>query len=162
MTRKSQLVVSAAAALVGLGVVAALWLTHETPPQDDPPAQDSSASSSGSAKDKPADPHALSEIRQAYQDSLAGSAPPGMVELMQGPGAGKPAAGDLPPLPDPFVVPAGHRPESSGSSGDLPPLPPLPPDVAAKSKPLPPPAEEKKAPKEAPASDLPPLPPAKK
>jgi hypothetical protein len=161
MTRKSQLVVSAAAALVGLGVVTALWLTHETPPQDDPPAQADSTPSSGSAKDRPADPHAMSEIRQAYQDSLAGSAPPGMVELMQGPGAGKPA-GDLPPLPDPFVVPAGHRPESSGSSSDLPPLPPLPPDVAAKSKPLPPPAEEKKAPKEGPASDLPPLPPAKK
>jgi hypothetical protein len=159
VTRKTQFLVSAAA-LLGVAAVAVLWLRHgttDTPaPQPDPTPAASAQSPSG---DTPPDPQVMGQIREAYQKSLAENAPPGMVELMQGPDAGKP--GDLPPIPDPFVVQAGSKGDSGPASGEL---PPLPPGADGKPKPLPPidalPVGGK-APKEGPSPDLPPLPPAK-
>ncbi len=153
MTRKTQFLVSAAAALLGLAVVTVLWLRHGAADNPTPPPEPAPAAQAAPS-DGPPDPQVMSQIREAYQQSLAENGPPGMVELMQGPKASQP--GELPPLPDPFVVPAGH---SEGQSADLPPLP-----ASGKPKPLPPldtaPVVEK-APKEAPSPDLPPLPPGK-
>jgi hypothetical protein len=161
VTRKTRFLVSAAAALLGLAVVTALWWHYGSTPADNPapqPEATPSPSAQAAPTDQPTDPQMLGQIREAYQKSLAEGAPPGMIELMQGPGAGQP--GDLPALPDPFVVPAGAKGDSAPSAD----LPPLPPTESGKPKPLPPidpapPAE--KAPKEGPAPDLPPLPPVK-
>jgi hypothetical protein len=149
VTRKTQLGLTAAAVLLGLAVTAGWWLMHghATPPADPPQVQ---------APDGPPDPHRLGLVREAYQQDLKENGPPGMVEMMQGNG-GAPAA-DLPPLPDPFVIPAGYQPSAPSSSADLPPLPPLPPE-----KPQPPAPEKSSAPDKPMApggpSDLPPLPP---
>ncbi len=158
MTRKTQFLATSAAALLGLAVVTALWIHHgSTAPDSSAPPTGAPAAQAAQA-DAPADPQALGQIRDAYQSSLAETAPPGMIDLMHGPAAGQP--GDLPPLPDPFVVPASGG-SDAGSSAEL---PALPPPSDGKPKPLPPietvPAAEK-APKEAPSSDLPPLPPIK-
>jgi hypothetical protein len=164
VTRKTQFIVSTAAALLGLAVVAVLWLHHGHDTASDKPASPPETAQSEAAgaapNNEPVDPQVMSQVREAYQKSLAEGAPPGMIELMQGPGNSQP--GDLPPLPaDPLVIPAGHH-ESSGSSADLPPLPPNP---TGKPKPLPQldatPTGEK-TPKEAPSPDLPPLPPLPK
>jgi hypothetical protein len=161
VTRKTRFLVPAAAALLGLAVVAALWWHHGSTATDTPappPETTPSPSAQAAPADQPPDPQMLGQIREAYQKSLAEDAPPGMVELMQGPSAGQP--GDLPPLPDPFVVPAGAKGNSAPSAD----LPPLPPPESGKPKPLPSidsvPAADK-APKEGPAPDLPPLPPVK-
>jgi hypothetical protein len=137
VTRKTQILLVTAAALVGLAGATALWLTH------DDGASQTQNTPAPAQPDGPPDPQALSEVRKAYQDELAKDAPPGMIELMQGPDKGQTKPGELPPLPDPFVVPAGHQ--SGGSSGELPPLDPVP---AAKP-----------AAKEARPPNLPPLPP---
>jgi hypothetical protein len=159
MTRKTRFFVPAAAALLGLAVVTALWWHHGSTATDNPaPQPEASPSAQVAPSDQPPDPQVMGQIRDAYQKSLAENAPPGMIELMQGQGG---QAGDLPPLADPFVVPAGHQGDAGPSSGDLPPLPAA---EAGKPKPLPPldpaPAADK-APKEGPAPDLPPLPPVK-
>jgi hypothetical protein len=158
-TRKTQILVSATAALLGLAVVAVLWLRHgsadNSPPQHEPAPAVSAQSPSA---ETPPDPEVMGQIREAYQKSLAENAPPGMIELMQGPNASKP--NDLPPIPDPFVVPASGTGDGS-SSGEL---PPLPSSTNGKPKPLPPidaVPVEKKAPKEGASPDLPPLPPLK-
>jgi hypothetical protein len=154
VTRKTQFGMSVAAAVIGLAVVTALWLTRpNTPPPDDaaPPTTPPAASDPTSPEEMQ-DPRVLAQVRQAYQQQLAQGAPPGMIELMEG---GGPAAGELPPLPDPFVVPAGYRPESAPAAD----LPPLPPDLATQPELLPPP-DESPAPKAGSAADeLPPLPP---
>jgi hypothetical protein len=159
MTRKA-LVVTAAAVLVALAAVTAFWLTHgdKAPPDDSAAQADTTPPSHptpSSPTEEPTDPRVLGEIRKAYQESLAEGAPPGMLELMHGP---QPGANELPPLPDPFLVPAGHA-ESGSSSAEL---PPLPPDVTSGAKPLPPPPPPtgaEKMPKEGASSELPPLPP---
>jgi hypothetical protein len=148
VTRKTQILLGAAA-LVGLAAAAAFWLTRDNGPAPD----DAHAQTPPTApKDGPPDPRTLSEVRHAVQENLTEGAPPGMVELMHGPEKDqpKPKPGELPPLGDPFVVPAGHQ--SSGPPADLPPLPPLPSVDPA------PPAKKPAAKEEAPA-DLPPLPP---
>jgi len=161
MTRKTQVVVTAAAALTGLAVLTALWLTHgSNPPVDDTPSQPprTHTATPDSSKDAPVDPSVMAEVREAYRKSLNEGAPPGMLELMGGSGSGKSASNDLPPLPmpDPNVTPVKY------SSGPSPDLPPLPSEEATRPELLPPPVESpalgKKSP-EAPASDLPPLPP---
>jgi hypothetical protein len=157
VTRKTQILVPSAAALLGLAVVAALWLRHAQEPAPTDPEPAAAPSAKAKPADVPTDPQMVSEIRDAYQSSLAENAPPGMIELMQGKGAGQP--GEPPPLADPFVVPAGHTGDA-GASGDLPPLPTA---GGGTPKPLPPldkPAAGK-APKEGPSPDLPPLPPVK-
>lgn len=127
MTRKTQFGLTAAAALLGLGLVTTLWLTHgkDAPPDDTPPrahTTPAAGASDAAPNEDPTDPQVLALTRAAYQQHLADGAPPGMVELMQGPGAGQPGAPDLPPLPDPFVAPARYDPEPV-SPGGLPPLP---------------------------------------
>jgi hypothetical protein len=159
VTRKTQLGLAAAGVLIGLGLAIVLWLTRGTdaPPDNSPPPAQTAPTAAATPDDGQADPAVISQIRAAYQKSLADSAPPGMVDLMQG--TGEPGAGDLPPLPDPFVVPARYNPEPV-SPGDL---PPLPPDLAAKPELLPSPDESPAAGKaEKPADDLPPLPPPAK
>jgi len=169
VTRKTQIVLTVAGALVGLAVVTALWLTRGGPPPDDPApsvqATPAPATAHPAPKEEPPDPHVLAEIREAYQQSLAENGPPEMVELMQGPGAGKPK--ELPPLPDAAVTPAQYNP---GPSPDLPPLPPLPPSPTARPEAPPPlpdvPPAAGKMPKESPPKEpptpLPELPPAPK
>jgi hypothetical protein len=157
MTRKTQVVLTAAAVLVAFAVVIGLWLTRDgTAPADDTPSRAHAAPPSANPESPPAplDPQALAEVREAYRKSLAESAPPGMLELMQGPG--QPADG-LPPLADPFVTPAQFNPAPAAD------LPPLPPELASRPELLPPPDESPAAgkAKEGPASDLPPLPPVK-
>lgn len=156
MTRKTQFLVSASAALLGLAVVAVLWLRHgaadnPTPPPDPAPA----VTAQSPSPETPPDPEVMGQIRDAYQKSLAENAPPGMIELMQGQKTGQPS--DLPPIPDPFVVPAGHQTDGSTPAE----LPPLPSDTKGKPKPLPPINAAPVAPKEGPSPDLPPLPPVK-
>jgi hypothetical protein len=150
VTRKKQLVLGAAAVAVGAAVSAFMWLNREKPPADDPaPEAHSTPAAQSNPKDS-TDPRLMGQVREAYQQSLGENAPPGMVELMEG----RSGSGTLPPLPDPFVTPAGHH-AGSGSSVEL---PPLPSDLERKSKPLPAPAAGKK-PKEEPDVSLPPLPP---
>ncbi len=154
MTRKTRLMLSAAAALVGLVVATAVWLTRgESPPPDDPDTQAHATSPRPAPSEEPTDPHVAAQIRKAYQDSLAETAPPGMVELMQGPGTAPQGPNELPPLRDPFVTPARYSPSPSGD------LPPLPPELAARPELLPPPDESPATNKAAPPGELPPLPP---
>jgi hypothetical protein len=161
VTLKTKFLVPAAAALLGLAVVTALWLRHGSEADNPTPQPEPTPPVSAQSKpaDAPTDPEVMGQIREAYQKSLAENAPPGMIELMQGPGAAPP--GDLPPIPDPFLIPAGHQDTAGPSSGEL---PPLPSGAGGKPKPLPPidaaPVPDKK-PKEGPSPDLPPLPPVK-
>jgi hypothetical protein len=146
-----------AAALLGLAVVMMLWLTRGIVPSSNdlewPPPHPTTAPA---PSEEPQDPRVLAQIREAYQRQLAETAPPGMIELMQG--GGRPAAGELPPLPDPFVVPAGYRPDTAPAAD----LPPLPADLAARPELLPPPDESPAAGSvlkaASAADDLPPLP----
>jgi hypothetical protein len=167
VTRKTQLGVTAAGATIGLALLTALWVAHDpAAPPDETPSHarsNESPSTHPSSASEPVDPQALAEVREAFQGVLAGDSPPGMVEMMRGPRRGQTGApAELPPLPDPLVMPAGYSPPSS-SSADLPPLPPLPGESSAKPELLPPPQETpaaEKSPKEGAApSDLPPLPP---
>jgi hypothetical protein len=157
VTTKTRYLVPAAAALLGLAVATALWLYHGAAAPGDGPPPDAAppVSAQAAPAEQPTDPQVLGQIREAYQKSLAENAPPGMIELMQGSGS---QPGDLPPLPDPFVVPAGHQ---GGPTGDL---PPLPPSADGTPKPLPPldaAPVARPAQKEGPSPDLPPLPPNK-
>jgi hypothetical protein len=160
VTRKTKLVLAGGVILAGAAVVAALCLNRNGPSSEDPAPQTASTPAPNpappTAKEEPPDPQVLSLIHEAYQSSLAETAPPGMIEL--GKGSGTPAKpGELPPLPDGHVTPVHYNP---GPSPDLPPLPPLPSPSA--SPPAVPPSEPSpasgKPPKEVPSKDLPPLP----
>ena len=90
MTRKTQVVMTAAAALTGLAVAAALWFTQDgNPPAEEKPARAAPPTRTAAEpnKDAPVDPHVMAEVRDAYRSSLAEGAPPGMLELMRGSGA---------------------------------------------------------------------------
>jgi len=132
-----------------------LWMNREKPPTDEPAPQAQSGQPAKSSSSTPSsmDPHVAGQIRDAYQKNLADNAPPGMIDLMQGGKGSSTRTDGLPPLPDPFVVPAGHQ--TSSGSGSLPDLPPLPGETGSKSKPT---TTEKPA-KETAPKDLPPLPP---
>jgi hypothetical protein len=158
VTRKKQIALTAATVALGLAAVTALWLSQgAAPPTDESDSPSPTAKSHQPAPpEEPNDPRMMAQFREAYRDSLAGNAPPGMLELMDGPNAAT-RPGELPPLTDPFVSPAKYNP--SASSADL---PPLPPELARRPELLPPPDESPTTgamPKEGPASDLPPLPP---
>ena len=156
MTRKTQIALTAAG-VFALAAVAAFWLTPGVPrPADDnvspPHAAPPSAAPGPPA---PVDPQALAEVREAYRQTLAENAPPGMLELMRGSAE---SADSLPPPTDPFATPARLRPAATGD------LPPLPPELASRPELLPRPDESPGAgkAKDGPAADLPPLPPVKK
>ncbi len=90
MTRKTQVVMTAAAALTGLAVATALWFTQDgKPPTEDTPAPPHSTrpATAEPNKEAPVDPHVMAEVRDAYRSSLAEGAPPGMLELIGGLGA---------------------------------------------------------------------------
>src|SRR5438552_3584519 len=109
MTRKTKVQLAAAGVVFALVAVTTFWLTgHSRTPADDAPSQAHTTPPSAPPESPaPIDQQGLAEVREAYRKSLAENAPPGMLELMQGPG--QPADG-LPPLADPFVTPARFNP----------------------------------------------------
>jgi hypothetical protein len=156
VTRDTKVRLAIGAAVFAVAAVCMFWLTGRSQPaKKDTPSQ-ANAAPPAAEPPAPIDPHVLAEVGHAYRKSLAESAPPGMLDLMQG--KGQPGADELPPLPDPFVTRARFDPDPVGD------LPPLPPDLTSRPELLPPPDVSPAAgkDKEEPASDLPPLPPTKK
>ena len=157
MTRKTQVVTTAVAALTVLAAGTAFWLTRDRKPTDEEkpaPVHAAHTAPPESSQDTHVDPAVMAEVRQAFRSSLAEGASPGMLELM--PGSGSSGSADLPPLPplpDPNVAPARYNSEPSP---DLPPLPSSHPEMLP--PPMESPATQTKVPEAAPG-DLPPLPP---
>jgi len=151
MTRKTQLIVGGAIVAAAVAVSAYLWMNREKPPTEDAAAQTQTAPPAKSTEPAKMDPAVAGQIRDAYQKNLSDNAPPGMIDLMQGRN-GSSSGSNLPPLPDPFVVPAGHQvPVSSEPVPNLPPLP-----GGSSKPPVPVKAPHEEAPKDL---HLPPLPP---